>query len=279
MRSIRFEPQTGFFLNDRPVKLKGTCNHQDHAGVGVAVPDRLHAFRVERLKTMGSNAWRAAHNPPATALLDACDRLGMLVIDETRRMSIDPEAIDQLERMVRRDRNHPSIILWSIGNEEAHESEARGARIAADMKRAINRLDGTRLITEAMDNGWGQGVTSVIDVVGFNYRTQKIDAFHAQFPNIPVIGTETGSTVTTRGVYARDNLRSYVSAYDAEAPWWASTAQNWWPYVADRPYIAGGFIWTGFDYRGEPTPFNHWPSVSSHFGVLDNCGFPKDEFY
>ena len=279
VRSIRFDPQTGFFLNDRPVKLKGTCNHQDHAGVGVAVPDRLHAFRVEQMKAMGSNAWRTAHNPPASALLDACDRLGMLVIDETRRMSVDPEAIDQLERMVRRDRNHPSIILWSIGNEEAHESEARGARIAADMKRAINRLDGTRLITEAMDNGWGAGVTSVIDVVGFNYRVTKIDDFHAKFPQIPVIGTETGSTVTTRGVYARDNFRQFVPAYDVEAPWWASTAEAWWPYVADRDYIAGGFVWTGFDYRGEPTPFNHWPSVSSNFGLLDICGFPKDEFY
>ena len=279
VRSIRFDPQAGFLLNDRPVKLKGVCNHQDHAGVGVAVPDRLHAFRVERMKAMGSNAWRAAHNPPAAALLDACDQLGVLVIDETRRMSVDPEAIDQLERMVRRDRNHPSIILWSIGNEEAHESEARGARIAADMKRAINRLDGTRLITEAMDNGWGAGVTSVIDVVGYNYRVTKIDDFHAKFPNIPVLGTETGSTVTTRGVYARDNFHQYVPAYDVEAPWWASTAENWWPYVADRPYIAGGFVWTGFDYRGEPTPFNHWPSVSSNFGLMDICGFPKDEYY
>lgn len=279
LRTIRFDPANGFFLNGLSVKLKGTCNHQDHAGVGVALPDRLHAFRIERLQTMGSNAYRSAHNPPASALLDACDRLGMLVIDETRRMSTDPEALDELERMVRRDRNHPSVILWSIGNEEPQQSTDRGARIAEVMKRQVERLDGSRPVTEAMDQGWGDGVTRVLDVVGFNYRTNQIDAFHAKVPDKPVIGTETASTVTTRGVYARDPVRQYPSAYDVEAPWWATTAEAWWPYVDARPYIAGGFIWTGFDYRGEPTPFNRWPSVASSFGVLDSCGFPKDEFY
>jgi beta-galactosidase len=279
VRTIRFDPERGFFLNGVSVKLKGTCNHQDHAGVGVALPDRLHEFRIERLKSMGSNAYRSAHNPPAPALLDACDRLGMLVIDENRRMSSDPESLDELERMIRRDRNRPSVILWSIGNEEPHQGNETGARIATTMKRLIERLDGTRLITEAMDAGWGDGVTRVLDVVGFNYRTQQMDAFHARFPQIPLIGTETGSTVTTRGVYVRDKQRQFPTAYDTEAPWWASTAEGWWPYVDARPYIAGGFIWTGFDYRGEPTPFNRWPSVASYFGVLDSCGFPKDAYY
>jgi beta-galactosidase len=279
VRTIRFDPELGFFLNDQPVKLKGTCNHQDHAGVGVALPDRLQDFRIERLKAMGSNAYRTAHNPPAPATLDACDRLGMLVIDETRRMSVDPAALEDLEQMVRRDRNRPSIILWSIGNEEPHQGADRGARIAAVMKRRIKQLDGTRLITEALDNGWGDGVTHVIDVMGFNYRTQKIGDFHAKLPTMPVIGTETGSTVTTRGVYVRDALHQFATAYDTEAPWWASTAEAWWPYVDQRPFIAGGFIWTGFDYRGEPTPFGRWPSISSYFGVMDSCGFAKDEFY
>ena len=279
VRSIRFDPDQGFFLNDRPVKLKGTCNHQDHAGVGVAMPDRLHAFRIERLKSMGSNAYRSSHNPPAPALLDACDRLGMLVLDETRRMSVAPEALDELERLVRRDRNRPSVILWSIGNEEPQQYTERGARVAQTMKRLINRLDGTRLVTEAMDGGWGEGVTRVLDVVGFNYRTTKIDDFHTRFPKIPVIGTETASTVTTRGVYVHDDGRQFPVAYDREAPWWATTAEGWWPYVSARPYIAGGFIWTGFDYRGEPTPYHRWPSVASYFGVMDSCGFAKDEYY
>ena len=279
LRTIRFDPERGFFLNGAPVKLKGTCNHQDHAGVGVALPDRLHAFRIERLKAMGSNAYRSAHNPPAPALLDACDRLGMLVIDETRRMSTDPEALDELSRMVRRDRNRPSVILWSIGNEEPHQASETGARIAETQKRLLNRLDGTRPVTEAMDAGWGSGVTRVLDVIGFNYRTTKIGDFHGKFPNLPVIGTETASTVTTRGIYAHDDVRQFTPAYDAEAPWWATTAEGWWPYVDERPYIAGGFVWTGFDYRGEPTPFSRWPSVSSYFGVLDTCGFAKDESY
>ena len=279
VRDIRFDPDNGFFLNGAPVKLKGTCNHQDHAGLGVALPDRMHAFRIERLQAMGSNAYRAAHNPPAPALLDACDRLGMLVLDETRRMSPELEALGELERMIRRDRNRPSVILWSIGNEEPHQATEQGARVATTMKRLIERLDGTRPIVEAMDGGWGSGVTRVLDVVWFNYRTTQIGDFHTRFPKIPTIGTETASTLTTRGVYVRDDRRQLTTAYDTEAPWWGSTAEGWWPYVDSRPDIAGGFIWTGFDYRGEPTPFSRWPSVASYFGVMDSCGFPKDEYY
>ena len=197
IRTIRFDPDQGFFLNGTPVKLKGTCNHQDHAGVGVAMPDRLHAFRIERLKAMGSNAFRATHNPHGPATLDiACDRLGMLVIGETRRMSIDPEALDELERMVRRDRNRPSVILWSIGNEEPQQAFERGARVAETMKRLVNRLDGTRPITQAMNFGWGAGVTSVIDVMGFNYGVPMIAPFHAKFPKMPIVATEVASTST-----------------------------------------------------------------------------------
>ncbi len=280
IRTIHFDPDSGFFLNGKPVKLKGTCNHQDHAGLGSALPDRVHAYRVERLKEMGSNAYRTSHNPPAPELLDACDRLGMVVIDETRMMSSDPEGISQLTRMIRRDRNHPSIIIWSIGNEEfAQQGTELGARIARSMKRVCNALDPTRLITAAMDQSWGQGISPVLDVVGFNYRTDKIDAFHKANPHQPTMGTETASTVCTRGIYARDPVKQVVPAYDTDFPWWASTAESWWNIVANRPFIAGGFVWTGFDYRGEPTPFNKWPSISSQFGILDTCGFPKDNFY
>ena len=279
VRSLRFDPAQGFFLNGQHVKLKGTCNHQDHAGVGAALPDRLQAFRLELLKGMGCNAYRTAHNPPTPELLEACDRLGMLVIDETRIMSSSPEALGDLERMIRRDRNHPSVILWSIGNEEPQQATARGARVARTMKRLVNRLDPTRLVTAAMDQGFGEGISAVLDVQGFNYRHDKMDVFHAQFPNAPIIGTESASTVATRGEYARDDAKSYVPAYDTEHPWWATTAETWWSHAAERPFVAGGFIWTGFDYRGEPTPFNHWPSISSHFGAMDTCGFPKDNYF
>lgn len=279
VRSVRFDPDKGFFLNDKPVKLKGTCNHQDHAGVGAAIPDALQVWRLEQLKSIGCNAYRTSHNPPTPELLDACDRLGILVIDETRRMSSDETSLDELERLVRRDRNHPSVILWSIGNEEPQQATARGAKVARTMKRLVNRLDPTRLVTAAMDQGFGEGISEVLDVMGFNYRHEKMDDFHARFPAVPVIGTESASTVATRGEYARDDAKSYVPAYDTEHPWWATTAEKWWSHAADRPWMAGGFIWTGFDYRGEPTPFNRWPSVSSHFGALDTCGFPKDNYF
>jgi beta-galactosidase len=279
VRSIDFDPDRGFFLNGRPVKLLGTANHQDHAGVGSGIPDALHRWRVAQLQAMGSNAWRSAHNPSSTALLDACDEMGMLMICEQRINSSSNEAVSELERMVRRDRNHPCVILWSLGNEEPHQATARGARINAELQDHVRRLDPTRPTTFAMDQGWDNGVGRVVDVLGFNYRTNQIEAYHARHPQQPVIGTETGSTVATRGEYSNDPARHVVRAYDTEHPWWATTAEEWWTIVAERPYIAGGFVWTGFDYRGEPTPYNEWPSISSQFGILDTCGFPKDNYY
>ncbi|MEI9904922.1 MAG: glycoside hydrolase family 2 TIM barrel-domain containing protein [Asticcacaulis sp.] len=179
---------------------------------------------------MGCNAIRTSHNPPAPELLDACDRMGVLVLDETRMMTSSDEGLDQLRTMILRDRNHPSIILWSIGNEEPQQGTDRGAAIAKTMKRLCNELDPTRLITAAMDGGYGDGITSVLDVIGFNYRDNKIDDFHAKFPKMPIIGTETGSTVCTRGEYEQSDARHIVPAYDTVAPWWANTAEIWWPH-------------------------------------------------
>ena len=279
IRDSHFDAQRGFFLNGKPVKLLGTCNHQDHAGVGTGITDELHRWRVRQLKEMGSNAWRSAHNPPAAALLDACDELGMLMIVEQRYNSSDPESVSQLERIIRRDRNHPCVILWSLGNEEPHQATERGARINAELATHVKRLDPTRPTTFAMDQGWDKGVGRVVDVLGFNYRTNQIEAYHGRHPQQPVYGSETGSTVATRGEYANVPARHIVRAYDTEHPWWATTAEEWWTIVAERPYIAGGFVWTGFDYRGEPTPFDTLPSIGSQFGILDTCGFPKDNYY
>jgi beta-galactosidase len=279
IRTIRFDPDQGFFLNGARVELKGTCNHQDHAGVGSALPDRLQYYRVERLKGMGCNAYRTSHNPPTSELLEACDRLGMLVLDETRMMSSSDEGISEFGRMIRRDRNHPCVFAWSIGNEEGWvQGVERGALIAAAMKRLARRLDPTRLVTEAMNGDWGKGLSSVVDVQGFNYFQGDIDEFHRRFPHQPTMGTETGSTVSTRGIYANDASRGYLSAYDVNFPPWASTAERWWSYFDARPFLAGGFVWTGFDYRGEPTPYK-WPCISSHFGIMDTCGFPKDNYF
>ena len=279
IRAVRFDVKDGFFLNEKPVKLKGTCNHQDHAGVGAALPDRIQSYRIERLQDMGSNAYRTSHNPPTPELVDACDRLGMMMMCETRLMDSTPEALSQLERMVRCHRNHPSIVIWSVGNEEPEQGTERGARIEATMKRVVKANDDSRLITQAMNYGWGgNGATKVQDVQGFNYNEGRIDEFHKVWPALPMVGTETASTVSTRGIYFNDKEKGYVRAYDLEHPPWAQLAEYWWKFYDSRPFLAGGFAWTGFDYRGEPTPYS-WPCINSHFGIMDMCGFPKDNFY
>ena len=279
IRTIRFDKDKGFFLNGKPVKIKGTCNHQDHAGVGIALPDRLQDFRIAKLKEIGSNGLRTSHNPPTPELMDACDRLGMVVLGETRMFSSVPEALSQLSRLIRRDRNHPSVVFWSTGNEEHEQSTDRGARMCRTMKRLVQRLDPTRPITQAMDGGWGKGISTVLDVMGFNYKhAPEIMGFRQKFPNKPCVGTETASTVSTRGIYFNDPEKGYVSSYDVNYPPWATTTEEWWQLYDQHPWLSGGFVWTGFDYRGEPTPYG-WPCISSHFGVIDTCGFFKDLGY
>jgi beta-galactosidase len=281
IRTIGFDAQKGFLLNGQPYVIKGTCNHQDHAGVGAALPDRLQYFRIARLKEMGSNAYRSAHNPPTPELLEACDRLGMLVMDENRLLGSDAANIDRLERLIKRDRNHPSVVIWSIANEEfGTAGTPAGKRVATTMQAVIRRLDPTRPITYAAPVGNEfPGINEVIEVRGWNYHIgTDVDAYHAAHPKQPNIGTEQGSTLSTRGIYENDTVRGYVSAYDVNAPDWGNTAQAWWSFYAARPWLSGGFVWTGFDYRGEPTPYE-WPCISSHFGILDTCGFPKDNFW
>ena len=154
----------------------------------------------------------------------------------------------------------------------------RGARIVASMKRLARRLDPSRPVTAAISDAWGQGISAVVDVHGLQLQAwSEIDEFHRKFPQQPSLGSEAGSTVSTRGIYVNDKEQGYVSAYDVNFPDWAATAEAWWQIYAERPFLAGGFVWTGFDYRGEPTPYG-WPCINSHFGILDTCGFPKDNF-
>ncbi len=280
IRTLRWDANEGFFLNGKRVELKGTCDHQDHAGVGVAVPDELDAFRVAQLKKMGSNAIRTSHNAPAPELLDVCDRVGMLVMDENRETGINPQELGELGRLIVRDRNHPCVFLWSLGNEEwAIEGSEKGARIAQTMQTLARRLDPTRRDTFAMSGGWGAGISISNDVMGFNYFTHgDNDRYHRQFPAKPSVATEDASTFSTRGIYMEDRDHQHLTAYDTNKPDWGLTAEESWSHYDARPYVAGLFQWTGFDYRGEETPF-FWPAVSSQFGILDACGFPKDNFY
>ncbi len=279
-RTIRFDAKRGFFLNDEPVKLLGTCNHQDHAGVGVAVPDSIHEFRIRQLKEMGCNAYRCSHNPPARELLDACDRLGMLVMDENRNFGSSPEHLRQLEAMVKRDRNHPSVILWSLCNEEAIQATPAGEAIARTMADCVRKLDPSRPITGAVSGGvlGDVGIGEALDVMGINYQIGTYDAYHAKHPEKPLLAAETHSTFATRGVYETDPEKKYFASRDTEKAAWGATARETWRMVRDRDFVAGFFAWTGFDYRGEPTP-HEWPCVNSHFGILDMCGFPKESFY
>jgi beta-galactosidase len=279
IRTILFDPNRGFFLNGKHVEIKGTDNHQDHAGVGVAVPDTLNAFRVARLKELGSNAIRTSHNPPMPELLDACDRLGMLVLDEHRMMGDTPEILGQLKRLVLRDRNHPSVILWSVGNEEwALEWSVTGTRLTAAMQALVKRLDPTRRVTVAL-SGSGGGNSLATDVFGFNYyRQNDLDKMHERFPDRPMVGTEESSSEHTRGIYADDFNHQHLVAYDFEADGKHASLEESWRYHLARPFSAGLFYWSGFDYRGESTPFE-WPAINSQFGILDTCGFFKDSAY
>jgi beta-galactosidase len=283
IRTVRFDSTNGVFINGQHVEIQGTCNHQDMAGVGSALPDRLQYFRIEKLKEMGCNAIRTSHNAPTAELLDACDRLGMLVLDETRRCGDDPESLGQLQRMVLRDRNHPSVFCWSLANEEwTVQSTSTGQTVMQAMQNLVHSLDTTRLCTAAINGSLGGvGFTAVLDVQGLNYNIPgNLDSYHPGNPTAPIIGTEQGSTVTTRGIYTNDTVNGYVASYDIQnsGVGWGASAETWWPIFYSRPWASGGFDWTGFDYRGEPTPYN-WPCISSHFGAMDTCGFPKDLFY
>jgi beta-galactosidase len=278
MRTVKFDPDQGFFLNGEPVKILGTCNHQDHAGLGRAIPEALHEYRIQRLQEMGSNAIRTSHDPPDPVFLDVCDRLGMLVMDENRLMGSNQEHLDWLEALIRRDRNHPSVIIWSLGNEEwAIEGNAKGARIAKTMQDYAQRLDSSRAFTAACSGGWDNGIGTVTQVMGFNYIFHgDIDQHHETFPWQAGIGTEESNTIGTRGIYVTNKGAGHLASLDRIAQ--NIGAEQGWKFYKQRDFLAGLFFWTGFDYRGEPNPCI-WPAVSSQFGIIDLCGFPKDIFY
>jgi len=282
IRTLRFDADKGFLLNGVPTKIQGTCNHHDHAGVGAALPDALQRFRLSVLQGMGCNAVRTSHNQPTPEWVENCDRMGVMMMCETRQMSSSEEGLRQLELMIKRFRNAPSIIMWSVGNEEwqlqTGELAPQGARIARTMVEACHRLDPTRVVSAAVNGDNEQGVSDPLDIIGFNYNVpQNPEAFHKKHPTRPIFGSETSSAVATRGEYVKDPSRNVVSSYDGVVPW-GQTPEQWWKFYGSHEWASGGFAWTGFDYRGEPTPYG-WPSVNSQFGIVDMCGFPKDFYY
>ena len=279
-RTQRFDADKGFFLNDTPLKIKGVCLHQDHAGVGTAVPDGIIDFRLRRLKELGCNAIRFSHNAQSKALMNACDRYGFLVMAENRVFNPAPIHMAELQWLVRRDRNHPSVYLWSVFNEEPMQGTKAGYQMVRRMSEAVKELDTSRPVTAAMNDGLFTplNVAHAVDVVGINYQQDSYDAFHKAYPTIPMFSSEDSSAFMTRGVYKTDTDKHVCASYDDDAAGWGETHRDAWEAIDTRDFVAGTFVWTGFDYHGEPTPYT-WPSNSSVFGIMDLCGFAKNAFW
>ncbi|HTV47186.1 MAG TPA: glycoside hydrolase family 2 TIM barrel-domain containing protein [Phycisphaerae bacterium] len=280
-RTIQFDPHKGFLLNGKPYLIKGVCLHQDTIGVGTAMPESIYAYHLKLLKNLGCNAIRCSHNMQAPEFLDLCDRMGFLVMAETRAFDSTPYALDQLRTLIVTDRNHPSIFIWSMGNEETASFTPLGGRVTRTMVDLAHQLDPTRLTTFASnssqlkstpnthekDKGY-IGANSQVDVRGWNYHeAPQSEAYHAAHPDQPEIITEEGSGHATRGEYFPADNSGFDSSYHLA---------TWWVYVATHPWMSGGFYWTGFDYRGEA---KSWPNLWANYGIMDICGFPKDYYY
>lgn len=313
IRKINFDADKGFFLNGNKVKLKGVCLHHDNGPLGAKVNKRAIERKLELLKTMGCNAIRTSHNPPAPELLDLCDEKGLLVIDEafdewkTGKVEngyhkyFDDWAEKDLKSMIKRDRNHPSIIMWSIGNEIHEQKEEKGAEVARFLTEICHDKDSTRPVTAGFNHGKDaidNGLTREVDIIGWNYMGDtseihdKVDfykKYHQNYPDCIVYGSETESCLSTRGEYylpvkeeipAKKHSSLQISSYDFGAARWGYPPEYEFKSQSDHPFVLGEFVWTGFDYLGEPYPYREeWPSRSSYFGILDLCGFPKDRYY
>ena len=287
IRTVGFDPDLGFLLNGKPQKVRGACVHQDFGGVGVGLTDNLQYYKIKRLKEMGVNAYRCAHHAPAPALLDACDELGMLVMNETRTFGTSPEAIRQLTSLIERDRNHPSVFIWSLGNEEFSVQNVEWSyRLMEKATRIAKALDPTRPVTYGGNNGANDiGANGASEIRGVNYIRNSsklggdwLDQYHKSHPDQPIIGTEDSSYVLSRGGAVNDMGSGLLDSTGNVTMSWGSTPKGWVKYTELRDYFAGSFMWTGFDYRGEPNPFYYQNCVSS-FGTIDLCGMEKPPFY
>jgi beta-galactosidase len=300
IRTVAYTTE-GLLLNGKPVPLKGTCVHQDFAGLGAALPGDIQEYKIQKLLEMGSNAYRSAHHPADPALLDICDRLGMLVMDENRLLESSELRLGDLRDLVKRDRNHPSVVLWSLCNEEMIGGSSPAVRMLRHLANEVRRLDKTRPVVSAELLPPGGALNpeyfKIFDVLGLNYPESplmgdNLSKVKASYPEGRYLNSETASYFSTRGAYSDDwercqnnNFGSRFSMMspgkDIKDPVGAggtARPEQALGFYAANPYTGGVFIWTGFDYRGEPSPFP-WPAISSQFGIMDTCGFPKDYYY
>ncbi len=309
IRTIEFDKIKGFLLNGRRVKFQGVCNHHDLGALGTAVNRRATERQLQIMKSMGVNAIRTSHNPPSPELLEFADKLGLMIMDEAFDQWRRPKTrnghgkyFDQwgetdLRDMIRRDRNHPSVVMWSIGNEILEQGDAEGWKIAKRLTEICHEEDPTRPTTAGFNRVEGaisNKLADHVDIPGFNYRPWGYKKILSEHPEWIIVGAETASTVSSRGVYhlpvekydRHDSLQ--LSSYDVIAASWAYAPDVEFQALDDNPAVLGEFVWTGFDYLGEPTPFfdyrkppslADWPARSSYFGIVDLAGFPKDRFY
>ena len=281
IRQVVFDADRGLLLNGKVLKIQGVNMHQDHAGVGVAVPDGLHLWRLRQLKAMGVNTYRSSHHPAPDAVLDMCDSLGIMVVDENRLAGVSAPQLHVLQTMIRRHRCHPSVVLWSVGNEEwGIEWDPRGEGIARTLTDVCHKLDPSRAVTFATSSG--PTVEVPVDVAGYNYIMQNpVEELRGKYPGRKCFGSEETTGCGTRGIYADASDGSMMASLNRipdEKDGMLNRIERGWGFYATRPWAAGCCFWTGFDYGGEPNPLK-WPAVSSEFGILDYCGFPKDEAY
>ncbi len=281
LRDIKWHANEGMLLNGKKYPVKGMCCHQDHAGVGAAVTKEIMEYRIKLLKQFGINAYRCAHHQVSGQLLELCDSLGMLVMAENRHFSVSDDVLNQLDSLVLVSRNHPCVFLYSLFNEEPWQAEERGKRIAEKMRERVLSLDNTRYITGAQNGGLLEkaNTSDVLDIIGINYALKDYDNAHKRLPDKVLIGTENCPTYATRGVCKSDAEKQIFACYGDQWPeYFSESLTETMNTVYSSPYCGGCFVWSGFDYRGEPTPYE-WPSMLSHWGFCDYCGFPKDTAY
>ena len=303
IRTVRVAQYDGFQLNGVSRKIKGVCLHHDLGPIGAAVNKAALIRQIRTMKDMGCDAIRTAHNMPSTWQMEVCDSMGMMVMAESFDMWIYPKckngyalnfkdwADKDIENLVLNHRNHPSIVMWSIGNEIPEQWSEEGRNISKHLQDLCHKFDPTRPVTQGMDraeDALKSGFAQVMDVPGFNYRVHKYDNNIKQLPKGFLLGSETASTVSSRGVYkfpveasdAKTYTDGQCSSYDVEYCPWSNLPDDDWRMQDDRDYTIGEFVWTGYDYLGEPSPYDeYWPSRSSYFGICDLAGLPKDRYY
>ena len=275
-RTFRFIKDKGLFLNGEPIKIKGVCAHQDFGLTGKAVSDNIYRYRIEMIKEMGANGYRTSHYPHAEATMDALDELGFIVMDETRWFDSTDEGIEQLEMLVKRDRNRPSVLFWSVGNEEPHHGTEEGRRICKSMMAHVRKLDDTRYVMTAVDAPEGSTVYDELDAIGINYSLDKYEYVHKKYPDKPIFASECCATGSTRGWYDEDfPQKSYFSAYDKDTNSWFLGREKTWQFISEREWIIGEYQWIAFEHRGETV----WPRLCSQSGAIDLYLQKKDAFY